>query len=155
EASRGPGAPELDDVHSRARELALVLKRPRALLFALWGQWCDAIHRPGELKRAQLLAAELRELGDTGGDVLIEGMGCWAGGMTCFYLGDFTASRTNYQKALALYDPAHRALCSELLSFDMRVGSRMSSSWPLACLGQVDRALFECDAALDEARRLS
>ena len=85
------GAPELDDVHSRARELALALKRPRALLFALWGQWCDTTYGRVDLKQAQRLAAELRELGDTGGDVLIQGMGCWAGGMTCFFLGEFTA----------------------------------------------------------------
>jgi predicted ATPase len=155
EANQGWGAPELDAVHSRTRELAVALKRPRALLFALWGQWCDAIFGRVNLKQAQRLAAELRELGDTGGDGLIQGMGCWAGGMNCFYLGDFTAGRIYYEKAVALYAPAHRALFSELTLFDMRVGLRINLSWPLACLGHVDQALFECDAALDEARRLS
>jgi predicted ATPase len=133
----------------------LALKRPRALLFALWGQWCDTIYGRVALKQAQRLAAELRELGDTGGDFLIQGMGCWAGGMTCFFLGDFNAGRIYYEKALALYDPAHRAPFSELMSFDMWVGLHGNSSWPLACLGHVDQAWFECDAALDEARRLS
>jgi class 3 adenylate cyclase/tetratricopeptide (TPR) repeat protein len=155
EASRSWGAPELDNVHSRARELALALKRPRALLFALWGQWCDTIYGRVDLEQAQRLAAELRALGDTGSDVLIQGMGCWAGGMTCFFLGNFTAGRIYYEKALALYDPAHRAPFSELMSFDMQVGLRVNSSWPLACLGHVDHASFECDTALGEARRLS
>jgi hypothetical protein len=40
-ASRGWGAPELDEVHSRARELALTLNRPRALLFPLLDQFRD------------------------------------------------------------------------------------------------------------------
>jgi predicted ATPase len=35
--NRGWGAPELAEVHSRARALALTLNRPRALLSALWG----------------------------------------------------------------------------------------------------------------------
>jgi tetratricopeptide (TPR) repeat protein len=107
------------------------------------------------MKQAQRLAAELRELGDTGGDILIQGMGCWAGGMNCFHLGDFTAGRIYYEKALALYDPAHRALCSELLSFDMWVALRGNSSWPLACLGHIDQAWYECNAVLEEGRRLS
>jgi class 3 adenylate cyclase/tetratricopeptide (TPR) repeat protein len=153
-ASRSWGAPELDDVHSRARELALALQRPRALLFALWGQWEDANFGRTGLRKAQRLGAELRELGDTGGDVLIQGMGCWAGGFTCFFLGDFPASCTYYEKALALYDPAHRAPFSELMPFDMWVGLRANSSWPLACRGHLDQALFQSDAALDEARRL-
>jgi class 3 adenylate cyclase/predicted ATPase len=154
EASRSWGAPELDDVHSRTRELALALQRPRALLFALWGQWCDTVFGRVDLKQADRLAEELRELGDTSGDLLIQGMGCWGGGMTCFYLGDFIASCTYYERALALYDPAHKAPFSELMSFDMWVGLRGNSCWPLACRGHLDQAWFVCDAALNEARRL-
>jgi tetratricopeptide (TPR) repeat protein len=120
----------------------------------MWGQWCDAIFGRVDLKQAHRLAAELRELGGTSGDLLIQGMGCWAGGMTCFFLGDFTASCAYYEKALALYDPAQRAPFSELMSFDLWVGLRGNSCWPLACRGHVDQALIGCDAALDEARRL-
>jgi class 3 adenylate cyclase/tetratricopeptide (TPR) repeat protein len=155
EASRGFGAPELVDVHSRARELALALKRPRALVSALWGQLGDTIWGRVDLKRAQRLAAELRELGDTAGDVPTQGIGCWFGGMTCFFLGDFTAACTYYEKALALYDSAHRVVFSQLMSVDMRVGLRATSSCPLACRGHVDQALSESDAAMNEASRLS
>jgi predicted ATPase len=70
-ASRGSAAPELDEVHSRARELAAALNRPRALLFALWGQYRDHWAR-GDLKQAGRFAAELRELGDATGDVLMQ-----------------------------------------------------------------------------------
>jgi predicted ATPase len=38
-ASQGWAGPKLDEVHARARELALALNRPRALLSVLWGQF--------------------------------------------------------------------------------------------------------------------
>ena len=60
--NRSWAAPELDEVYPRARELALMLNRPRALLFALWGQFTDHLFR-ADLKRARRLAAELRGLG--------------------------------------------------------------------------------------------
>src|SRR5262249_14954813 len=56
-ANRSWGAPELAEVHSRARELALTLNRPRALLFALWGRFTDHWCR-FDLKRARRLAGE-------------------------------------------------------------------------------------------------
>ena len=36
--NRSWGTPELVEVHSRTRELASTLNRPRALLFALWAK---------------------------------------------------------------------------------------------------------------------
>jgi predicted ATPase len=39
--NRGWGIPELAEVHSRASKLAATLNRPRALLFAGWGQFMD------------------------------------------------------------------------------------------------------------------
>ena len=82
-------------------------------------------------------------------------MGCHAGGLTCFHYGEFATALAHMEKAFALYDPAHRTSYSELLSHDVLVLLRVRSSWPLACLGHLDQALFQCDAALDEARRLS
>jgi class 3 adenylate cyclase/predicted ATPase len=152
--NRGWAAPELAEVYSRARELASTLNRPRALLFALWGQVTDHWAR-ADLKRAQRLAVELRELGETAGDVPMQMLGCEAGGMACFHLGEFTAGRTSLEKGLALYDPAHRPSYSELLSYDALVLLRTVSSWLLACLGHLDQALFQREAALEEARCLS
>jgi hypothetical protein len=153
-ANRGWGAPGLDEVHSRARELALSLNRPRALLFALWGQITEHWAR-ADLKRARRLAAELHELGEAAGDVLTQVLGCDAVGATHLWLGEFTAGRPYLEKALAVYDPAHAPSYSELLSYDARVQLRLQSSFLLACLGHLDQALFQRDAALDEADRLS
>jgi class 3 adenylate cyclase/tetratricopeptide (TPR) repeat protein len=152
--SRSWAAPELGEAYSRARELAAALNRPRALLFALWGQFMDHWAR-ADLKRARRLAAELSEQGDTAGDVPMQVMGCTACGLACCFLGEFTTGRAYAERGLALYDPADRSAYSELLSYDARVQLRFFSSWLLASLGYFDQALFQSDAALDEARRLS
>jgi predicted ATPase len=73
-ASQGWGAPELAEVHSRARELASMLARPRAVFSALWGQYIYDWAR-ADLKRAQRLAAELGELGDVADDVTMQSDG--------------------------------------------------------------------------------
>jgi tetratricopeptide (TPR) repeat protein len=148
------GAPELAEVHSRARELALALNRPRALLFALWGQVTDHWAR-ADLKGARQLAAEMRALGDTAGDVPMRVAGCGASGLICFHLGEFTAGRAYLEKGLALYDPEHRPSYAEVLSYDALVSLRLHLARQLACLGRLDQALFQIGAALEEARRLS
>jgi class 3 adenylate cyclase/tetratricopeptide (TPR) repeat protein len=147
-------APELGEVYLRAQNLASTLNRPRALLFALMGQYFQTLFA-ANLKRARRLAAELRELGDTAGDVPMQVMGCYAGGVECLHRGEFTTGRAYLEKGLALYDPAHRPSYSELWSYDMRVALRRHLSWQLASLGHLDRALLQRDAFLDEARRLS
>jgi class 3 adenylate cyclase/tetratricopeptide (TPR) repeat protein len=152
--NRSWGVTELGEVYSRARELAFALNRPQALLFALWGQFTDHWAR-ADLKRARRLAAELRKLGATAADVPMQVMGCEAGGLVCFHLGEFATGRAHLEKGLALLDPAHLPSYSELLSHDARVLLRLHSSWLLACLGHLDQASFQRNAALDEARRLS
>jgi tetratricopeptide (TPR) repeat protein len=152
-ASRGWGTLELNEVHSRARELAATLNRPRALLFALWGQISDHWTR-ADLKGARRLAAELQELGDAAGDVPMQVLGSDADGFVCFNLGEFTAGRAYLEKALALYDPAHRPFYLELLPNDVPVQLRIHSILLLACLGHLDQALFQRDAVLARARPL-
>jgi tetratricopeptide (TPR) repeat protein len=152
-ARRGWGAPELGEVYARVRELASTLKRSRALLFALWGEFTN--HRAAaDLKRARRLAAEMRQLGGTAGDVPTRVMAYDSSGLACFHLGEFTTGRAYLEKAFALYDPAHRPYYSELLSHNARVLVLVHSSRLLACLGHLDQALLQRDAALDEARRL-
>jgi predicted ATPase len=75
--------------------------------------------------------------------------------MTCFRLGEFTAGRAYLEKALALYAPAHRPSNSEFMTNDVSVWLLRYSSWPLACLGHPDRALFHREEALAAARQLS
>jgi class 3 adenylate cyclase/tetratricopeptide (TPR) repeat protein len=153
-ANQGWGAPGLGEVHSRARKLASTLNRAGALLFSLWGQFTAPWAR-ADLERARRLAAEIRELGGVAGDIPMQVMGCEACGIAHFHLGEFTSARPYLEKALDLYDPAHRPAYADLLSYDARVFLGVHLSWVLACLGYIDQALFQREAAVGEARRLS
>jgi hypothetical protein len=152
--SRMRGVPELAEVYSRARELALALDRPRALLSILWGQYLDDWAR-ADLQRAQQLATEIRELGEATGDVVVQVVGCQSAGAICFTFGEFPAGRAYLEKGLALYDPAQRPSYADLLPVDVLAMMRSHLSWLLASLGHLDQALVQQDGALGEARRLS
>jgi class 3 adenylate cyclase/tetratricopeptide (TPR) repeat protein len=152
--SRSSGVPEVAEAYSRARELASPLNRPRALLSILWGQFLDDWAR-ADLQRAQQLAAEIRELGDATGDVVVQVVGCDADGFMCFNFGEFAAGRAYLEKGLALFDPAQQPAYAELMPHDQLVMMRMHLSWLLASLGHLDQALVEHNAELGEARRLS
>jgi predicted ATPase len=97
----------------------------------------------------------MRELGDATGDVSIQLLGCHAHDFVCFNLGEFAAGRAYLEKALALYDPVNRPFYSELLPNDALVWLRVHAWLLLTCLGHLDQALVQHDAALGEARRLS
>jgi tetratricopeptide (TPR) repeat protein len=109
----------------------------------------------GDLQQAQRLAAELRDSGEANADVATQVLGCNAGGFTCWLLGAFTTGRAYLEKALALYDSADRASYAELQPNDERVVHLGHLSYVLAFLGNLDQALRQGDAALEEARRLS
>jgi tetratricopeptide (TPR) repeat protein len=148
------GVPELAEVSSRVRGLASALNRPRALLSILFSQLWDDWAR-ADLQSARRLATEMRELGDATGDFVVQVSGCLADGWVCYTFGEFAAGRTQFEKGLALYDPAQRPAYAELVPYDVFVVMRMYLSGLLAFLGHLDQALVQQDAALGEARRLS
>jgi hypothetical protein len=152
-AKQGWGGRELDQAHSRARELAVALNRPRTLAFALWGRWADHWARADLMVGARRVAEELRELGETAGDAPIRVLGCAAVGYMGWILGEFAAGSAQLEKAVSLYDAADRPAYAELLSHDAMVMLRGFRSIPLAPIGHLDQALFQRGASLDEARR--
>jgi hypothetical protein len=153
-AIRGWGAPEMGDAYVRARQLAATLNRSRELLFALQGEFQYHVSR-ADLSRARQLSAEMRDLGESSGDVPTRVLGYDASAYTCYYLGEFTAAQAYVEQGLALYDPGHRLVYSELLANDMLVQLLVHSTIPLVCLGFIDQSLSRVDAALAEARRRS
>jgi class 3 adenylate cyclase/predicted ATPase len=152
-ASQGYSARDVGDAYARARELALTLNRPRALLFALFGQWLYHACR-ADLERARQLAAEMGDLGEDSGDLPARVMACDARGFTSYNLGEFTPGRAYIEQGLALYDRA-QLFYAELLPYDLLVMLRMHSSLLLTFLGDLDQARSQREAALQEARRRS
>jgi tetratricopeptide (TPR) repeat protein len=153
-AIRGWGAREMGEAYARARQLAATLNRPRELLFALQGEFQYHVSR-ADLNRARQLGAEMRDKGESAGDVPTRVLGYDASAYTCYYLGEFTAARAHVEKGLAIYDPAHRPFYAELLANDMLVQLLVHSTLPLVCLGFIDQSLSRVDAALAESRRRS
>jgi DNA-binding winged helix-turn-helix (wHTH) protein/predicted ATPase len=153
-AIRGWSTTELEEAYARIRKLATRLNRPQALLLAHFGRFIHPWAR-SDLKRARRAAAEMRELGEVAGDAPMRALGCQADGLTSFSRGDFIAARTCFEQVLALCDPAHRPHYAELMTHDLRVAARTNLAWSLACLGHLEQAVFQSDAALDEARWLS
>jgi tetratricopeptide (TPR) repeat protein len=153
-ASRGWAVQELGEAYARARVLASTLNRPRALLSALYGQRVYHFFR-ADLARARQLAAEIRDLGESSGDVATQIIGCHVSGYIYLEQGDFTAARPYYDTGLAQFDPGYRPFFNELLSADLLVALLVQSSQLLVSLGDLDQGLSRRDAALQEARRLA
>jgi class 3 adenylate cyclase/tetratricopeptide (TPR) repeat protein len=153
-ATRGWAAPEVGEAYARARQLAPTLKRPRALLSALLGQYTYHANA-ADFQQARQLAAEMEALGETSGDNATQVIACLSYAHTCHNFGEFTAARAYAERGLALYDPASRQFYAGLLPRDMLEGLLVRSALPLACLGHLDQARARADAALTEARRLS
>jgi predicted ATPase len=152
-ASRSWATQGAGEAYARARELASTLNRPRALLPALWGQWGNHA-TAADHEQARQFAAEIRDLGETSGDVPTRVMGYEACSYTCSARGEFTAARGYAENALALYDPAHRQFYAEVTPSDMLQMLLDRLVTPLACLGHLDQALSRADTAVAEARRL-
>jgi tetratricopeptide (TPR) repeat protein len=153
-ASQGFAAQETSGAYNRARRLAATLKRRRALLVALYGQWVYHVNR-ADLHRARQLVAEIRALGEDSDDVAARMLSHQASNFTFFALGEFTAAREDLQRGRVLFDPADRPFYTEVLAYDPLVVLLAASGHSLASLGYLDQALSGRNAALAEARRLS
>ena len=153
-ATRGFGAVEVGEAYVRARQLWCQLNRPRNLLPILLGQFLH-LQLLADLESAQQLAAEIRQLGETDGDVVARAIGYRANGFLSLNRGDFAAGRADVERALALYDPVHRHAYMELFPVDGLVSMLGLHALALVCCGYLDQARSERDTMLAEARRLS
>ena len=73
-------------------------------------------------------------------------------GITLMETGNVAQSRTHYNQAIALYNPAeHRALATRF-GQDMRVAALSYRSWALWLLGFPEAAGRDAEQALKEAR---
>jgi tetratricopeptide (TPR) repeat protein len=153
-ASRGFAAQEMGEAYNRSRQLAVTLKRQRALVVALYGQFVYRVNR-ADLNGARELVAEMRALGEESGDVAVRILSHQASNFTCFALGEFAVAREHLQQGLALFDPSDRPFYAEVLAYDPLISLLAISAHSLANLGYLDQAVSRRDAALTEARRLS
>src|SRR5215469_13214141 len=116
-ANRGWGSQEMGEAYTRAHHLAATLNRRRELLFALQGEFQFYVSR-ADLRRAQQLGAEMRDKGESEGDVPMRVFGYDASAYSGYYLGEFAPALAYIEKGLALYDLVDRPFYNELLPND-------------------------------------
>jgi class 3 adenylate cyclase/tetratricopeptide (TPR) repeat protein len=153
-ATQGPGAPQVGETYARARQLCDQLNRPQKLAEVLSGQWSHYQSR-ADLERAQRLASEMRQLGETRDDFATRATAFRASGFTCAFLGDFAAARDYFERGLALYDQVHLPPRDELAVAPELTLILGPLSCTLICGGHLDQGRSRSDAMLTGARRVS
>ncbi len=152
-AAQGYPAPAVGETYARARALCEQLGRPPQIVPVLYGQYVHHLLR-GPLRLARDFAAEMLQLGEEGGDVVVTATGHRACGTAGFHLGDLSAARVHLEQALARFDPAHRPSYDSLAVQDARVTVLSYLSLDLFCLGSLDHARLRNEAAVKEAHDL-
>jgi class 3 adenylate cyclase/predicted ATPase len=157
---KGYAAPETKAAAEQARllsEQAEALGEPPedplllfSVLFALWAASFVGFNGAvvSELAAQFLALAEKRE---GTGPLMI---GHRMMGTSLLATGDIAESRTHFDRAIALYDPAaHRPLATRF-GVDTRVSAVSYRSWALWFLGYPEAALKDAEAALKSAREI-
>ncbi len=154
-AIKGGGAPEVERVYTRARELCERVGEPAELFRVLWGVWFVYNHR-GEHQRARELGEELLSLAQRiqDPDLLLEAHhALWA---ILFFAGELTAARPHLEEGVRLYDPQrHRLHAARYTGHDPGVCCRMLTALSLWLLGYPDQAVASSQVAIEVARQLA
>src|SRR5262249_49405354 len=109
-ATKGFGAPELEQVYVRALELCRQLGETAQLFVVLAGLWNFNLVRANH-QRARELGEQLLSLAQTAQDSALLLAAYRALGESCHDLGELPAARVHFEQGIALYEPQqHRAL---------------------------------------------
>jgi hypothetical protein len=149
-ATKGYSAIEVGETITRSRALAEQIEQPQSLAMLIGSEWAFHSFR-AEHRLALSRAEHIEKLGKTLG-VGVQLLGRRLHGLTCFYLGEFMASRTLLERSLGLSDPAHRL--GPALSEDPYAVVLAHLAVTLAHLGYIDQARSRLNEAELEARRL-
>jgi predicted ATPase/class 3 adenylate cyclase len=153
--TKGGGAPEVERLYTRARELCEQVGELSQLFRVLWGLWLVYYQR-GEYQMMRTLGEQLLSLAQRlhDPDLLLEAHhALWA---TLFFGGELSAARPHVEQGLRLYEPhrhhAHAALYS---GHDPGVCCRAVAAPRLWLLGYPDQAVASSQAALALAQQLA
>jgi TOMM system kinase/cyclase fusion protein len=154
-ATKGGGAPEVERLYTRARELCERVGEPSELFWVLWGGWYGYNVR-GEHQRARELGEELLRLAERiqDPDLLLEAHhALWA---ILVWGGELAAAWPHLEQGLRLYEPQrHRFHAAHYTEHDPRVCCHFMAAHSLWLLGYPDQAVTSSQAALDLAQQLA
>jgi hypothetical protein len=152
--TKGFTAPETMHAYTRARELGRQLGDPPDLFAALWGLWLSAVVRE-ELATIRALGEELMRLAECASpQAAYLKRAHNVQGITHFWHGEWVASRTHFEKSLALDASLQRDVL-DFYGHDTEVSARSYLACVLYFLGYPDQALRRSQEALAAARALA
>jgi predicted ATPase len=154
-ATRGPAAPEVEQLYTRARELCEQVGEWPQLFRVLWGFW-QMYNRRGDAQTMQVLGEQLLSLAQRleDPDLLLEAHhALWT---SLFSGGELSAARMHQEQGLRLYDPQrHRTHAALYSGHDPGVCCRYRAAPSLWLLGYPDQAVDSSQAALALAQQLA
>ncbi len=151
--TQGSAAQEVEQAYARARALCEQMGDTRQLFPALRGL-CRFYLNRGQLSTARELGEQLSGLSQREADSTHRLEAHDALGHTLFFLGDYAAARTHFERAIALIDlTSQRALA---VRHGVAPGVRCLSflAVTLWCLGYTDQSLQRSQEAFDLAQGL-
>jgi predicted ATPase/class 3 adenylate cyclase len=154
-ATKGGGAPEVERLYTRARELCERVGEPSQLFRVLWGLWSVYSAR-GEVQTQRALGEQLLSLAQRlqDPDLLLEAHhSLWA---TLLTGGELVATQPHQEQGMRLYDPQrHRAHAALYSGHDPGVCCRQQAAHCLWLLGYPDQAMASMQEALALAQQLA
>jgi predicted ATPase/class 3 adenylate cyclase len=154
-AAKGGGAPDVERLYTRARELCERVGEPPQLFRVLWGLWGVYFQR-GDYQTMRALGEQLLSLAQRlqDPDLLLEAHhALWA---TLDSSGELAAAQPHLERGMRLYDPQrHRAHAAVYSGHDPGVCCRMTAARSLWFRGHPDQAVASIQAALALAQQLA
>jgi predicted ATPase len=152
--AKGWGAPEVEPVYARARELSQQVEESPELFPVLWGLWRFYFVR-AEYQTARDLAEQCLSLAQRVHDTALLLLAHQVLGATVYYRGEVTLGRVHLEQGLALYDPQEHRPLAVRYGLDLGVWCLSYVAHPLWLLGYPDQALQRSREALTLAQELS
>src|SRR5262249_18189881 len=151
--TKGPAAPEVDALYTRARELCQQGGEAPQLFQVLWRERSLYVIR-AELQTARERAEQLMLLAQQAQDSAFLLEAHFGLGVILYSSGELVSARAHYEQALALYDPRQQRSSIARVGVDLGATSLRSLANILWLLGYPDQARTRSRAALTLAREI-
>ena len=152
-ATHGYGAREVEQAYARARELCEQVPETPELFPVLFGLWGFHLVR-AEYQDARDLTEQLLSLAKAAKDdgLLVEAHG--STGVTLFYLGELTSSRSHLEQCMTVYDPSKHREHALLYGQDPWVAASSFRGQVMWLLSFPDSALDSTTQAVKRAKEM-
>ena len=151
-ATKGYGAPEVEQTYSRAQHLCQDLDDPHQLFPVLRGLW-HYYHARAELQTAQELGEQILTVAQQVQDSVMLETAHHAVGATLSWLGAVASAHTHLAQGLTLYDLQQHRASAFFYGEDTGVFCRSYAAMTLWSLGYPDQGLMRSEEAVTLAQQ--